>query len=55
MTLDIFNNIWDGIKDVFDNFHDLVMSNYDQPFLWIAIFAILLVICYATISNIANK
>lgn len=55
MILDIFSDIWSGITNIFDELHDLVMTNYDQPFLWIIIFGVLLAICYAAISNMANK
>lgn len=55
MILDIFNDIWNSITKFVDDSHDFIMANYDEPFLWIIIFVVLLAICYGAISNMANK
>lgn len=55
MNLNIFNNIWNQINKLSNDFYNFVMKNYDQPFFWIIIFCILLLIAYATINSLANK
>lgn len=55
MITNITDDIWKTITDIFNSFEELIMNNYDEPFLWIAIFVILLVIAFTTISSLANK
>lgn len=55
MTLNIFDDIFDWLKEVSDQFYRFVMDNYNEPFLWITIFGILLLIAVYGISNLANK
>lgn len=55
MILSIFNDIWNKLTEITNEFYDFIMNHYDEPFLWITIFIILMVICYAAISNLANK
>lgn len=55
MITSIFTDIWDKITEMSNQFYDLIMDNYTEPFLWIIIFAILLLIAYAAISNLGNK
>ncbi len=55
MIASIFTDIWDKINQVFGDFYDFIMENYDKPFLWIILFGVLLLIAYATIANLTNK
>ncbi len=55
MILNIFTEMWSKITEWSNQFYDFIMNHYDEPFLWIIIFAILLVIAYAAISNLGNK
>lgn len=53
--LNIFNDIWNKLTELTNKFHDFIMNNYDEPFLWITILVVLLLITYWAISNLANK
>lgn len=55
MIANIFTNIWNKITELFGDFYDFIMKNYDKPFFWIILFAILLLIAYITIANLSNK
>lgn len=55
MLANIFNDIWNEINKIFGDFYNFVMENYDEPFFWIILFGILLLITYIAISNLANK
>lgn len=55
MILNIFNDIWSKLVELTNNFYDFIMNHFDDPFLWITIVVVLLVITYGLISNIANK
>ncbi len=55
MIANIFNDMWDKVVEFSDSCYDYIMRNYDQPFFWIIIFGVLLLIAYWAISNFANK
>lgn len=55
MILSIFTDLWDKMKELSDKFYDFIMRNYSEPFFWIIIFGILLLVAYYAISNLANK
>lgn len=55
MILNIFDDIWTKITELADDFYDLIMENYDEPFLWIIIFVVLAVVAYSAISSLSNK
>lgn len=55
MITNIFNDIWTQITNFFNNFYDFVMKNYDEPFFWIILFCLLLLIAYTAINTLANK
>ena len=48
-------NIVDGIKKVFNSFGDFVEKNFSEPWLWIAMFVILLVLAYYVIKELGDK
>lgn len=55
MTLNIFNDIWNNLLELSNKFTDFIVDNYNEPFLWITIFIILLLIGYLAISALGNK
>lgn len=55
MITSILTDIWDKITEISNNFYDFIMDNYTEPFMWIIIFAILLLVAYYAISNLGNK
>ena len=55
MILNIFNDIWNKLTEISNECYDFIMSNFDEPFLWIIILVVLIAISYGTIANIANK
>ncbi len=55
MILNILNDIWNYLEDLSDNFYDFIMKNFEQPFLWIFIVIIFLVIFSWGISKFPNK
>lgn len=55
MISDIFNDIWKWLNDFSGNIYDFIMENYNNPFLWIILLALLLFICLMAISNLASK
>ena len=55
MTMNIFNDIWNFIVDLFTKFQDLITKYQTEPLFWLIIFAVLLVMAYLTISSLANK
>lgn len=48
-------SIWDSIVELVGEAEKFIVANYDEPFLWITIFCVLLAIAYFAISNLANK
>lgn len=48
-------NIWEKLNEFSDKCYNFVMAHYDEPFFWIIIFAVLLIIGYKAITAIANK
>lgn len=48
-------SIWDTLQKYALEFERFIITNYDEPFLWIGIFVFLLAICYFAISSLANK
>ncbi len=55
MILNIFSNLWNSLTEFSNGCYDFIMNHYDEPFLWIILFGILLLIAYVAISNLANK
>lgn len=55
MILNIFNDIWNKLTEFSNDFYKFIMTNFDNPFFWIIIFALLLVLSYIAISSFANK
>lgn len=55
MILDIFDDMWTKLNEISDSCYNFVMSHYDEPFLWLIIFVILLVVGYKAITAMANK
>lgn len=55
MILNIFDDIWTKLNDLADNCYDFVMQHYENPFFWILIVGVIILICYSAISNLANK
>lgn len=55
MIGNIFTDIWTKITEIFGNFYDFIMKYYNEPFLWIFLFVILLLIAYMAIANLTNK
>ena len=48
-------SIWDSIVEIFDKVEKFMIKNYDEPFLWVTLFVVLMTIAYVTISSLANK
>ena len=48
-------SIMDDLQEVFNKIGKFVERNFDQPFFWLTIFAILLVIGLFGISKFADK
>lgn len=48
-------NIMNDIEDIFNKFGKFVEDNYSNPFLWIVIFVVLLVLSSYVISNLGDK
>ena len=48
-------NIMNDIEDIFNKFGKFVEENYSNPFLWIVIFVVLLVLSSDVISNLGDK
>ena len=55
MIASIFSNIWDNLTKFSSDCYDFIMEHYSDPVFWIVIVAILILICFTAISNIANK
>ena len=55
MIASIFSNIWDNLTKLSSDSYDFIMEHYSDPIFWIVIVAILILICFTAISNIANK
>ena len=48
-------NIVNAITKWFNQFGDFIKDNYDEPFFWLGIFLVMLVICLWAISNLGEK
>ena len=48
-------NIKDTLVEISEKLEKFMISNYDEPFLWIGLFVALLLIAYFGISKLANK
>ena len=48
-------NITDTIKKVINDAIDFVDKNFDEPFLWIGIFLVLLLLSVGVINSLGNK
>lgn len=48
-------NIWNSIVETVGKAEKFIVANYDEPFLWIIIFGVLLAIAYIAISKLADK
>lgn len=55
MILNVLDSIWNKLIEWTDYCHDYVVNHFDEPFFWIIIVAVLLVITYAAISNLGSK
>lgn len=55
MIVNIFIDIWNKITELYEKFYNFIMQNYNEPFLWIILFGILLLIAYIAIANLTNK
>ena len=48
-------NIFDKIEHGFDAFGEFIKDNYNEPFFWIIMFVVLLVLALYVISELADK
>lgn len=48
-------SIWDSLVEISEKIEKFMVANYDEPFLWLIIFIVLLVVAYFGISKLANK
>ena len=48
-------SIWESSTELANNFNRFIENNFDNPFLWIVLFIVLLLIAVVTISNLADK
>ncbi len=48
-------NLTDKIRDVIKDAMDFVDKNFDEPFLWIGIFLVLLLLSVAFINSFGDK
>jgi len=48
-------NIWDFLVEISEKLEKFMVTNYDEPFLWIGIFVGLIVLAFYGISSLANK
>lgn len=45
----------DKIKEFGDKAYSFVMNNYSNPFFWIILLIIMVVICFTAIADFGNK
>lgn len=45
----------DKIQEFGDKVYDFVITNFDNPFFWLVILIVMLVIMFWTIGDMANK
>lgn len=55
MSLNIINNILDFFVKCTSDLETFMENNFDSPFLWIGLFAILLLVGYIGISCFGDK
>lgn len=48
-------DIKDTLVEIAEKLEKFMEANYDEPFLWIGIFVVLLIVAYFGISKLANK
>lgn len=55
MTLSIFSDALEGLDSIFNQMERFITDHFDNPILWILIFAILLIIAGFAINTLSNK
>lgn len=55
MIVSIFSDIWDSLTKFSSSCYDFIMEHYNDPFFWMILVAILILISFTAIANIANK
>lgn len=55
MILSIIDSIYKYLQDVADDLNRFVTNNYDNPFFWISIVVVVLLVTSYAISKLANK
>lgn len=55
MILSIIDSIYKFLQNRADDFNRFITNNYDNPFLWIGIVVVVILVTSYTISKLANK
>lgn len=48
-------NIWDSLNKFSNDINKFIERHYDEPFFWITLFVVLLVIAVTTITKLGDK